>query len=224
MADLDALPDLCAPRVTSAYSAVTVLYVRSGAARPWCGTDRRDGPHSPCVLPCSRRHAAREDTFWSASVGDEAFFVGLLALVAQRVHAGRDDSRYRNARLSLFLPRRLRAPDSASACCRGGNIAPSRREGRMNDYDALAARLRRARRDTRIQSVHLNAVESALTLASRDRQFAEMAATTLLCRNPVPKSPSRSPAATRRALVLPRRSPVGHRPRRRQVGQGQTGP
>jgi len=54
----------------------------------------------------------------------------------------------------------------------------------MNDYDVLAAQLRRARRDTRIQSAHFNAVESAFTLASRDRQFAEMAATTLALQEP----------------------------------------
>ena len=49
----------------------------------------------------------------------------------------------------------------------------------MNDYDALAAQLRRARKDKRIQTAHLDAVESVLARASRDHQYASMAATVM---------------------------------------------
>lgn len=88
----------------------------------------------------------------------------------------------------------------------------------MNDCDALAAQLRRARRDTRIQSVHLNAVESALTLASRDRQFAEMAATTLALQEPRAKVTEpltcRYAASTRSSSTQPGRPPAAATPNR----------
>src|SRR5580658_2227778 len=46
-------------------------------------------------------------------------------------------------------------------------------------YVALQVQLRKARRDKRIQTDHLDAVDSALTIASRDHQYAKMAATVI---------------------------------------------
>jgi HK97 family phage major capsid protein len=46
-------------------------------------------------------------------------------------------------------------------------------------YVALQVKLRQARREQRIQTGHLDAVDSALTIASRDHQYAKMAATVM---------------------------------------------
>jgi hypothetical protein len=51
-------------------------------------------------------------------------------------------------------------------------------------YTELQQRLRHARRVKRIQTGHLDAVDSALTLASRDHQYAKMAAATLALQEP----------------------------------------
>jgi len=54
----------------------------------------------------------------------------------------------------------------------------------VNDYDALAAQLRRARKEKRVLTGDLDAVESALTRASRDHDLATMASRTMALQEP----------------------------------------